>query len=72
VSHKLWQRKLRDGAQVSAALEYDAGVGAVITLTVASAHAEDTLALGLADAVRKLIERDGAVPLKEDDGPKAA
>jgi hypothetical protein len=70
MEHKLWQRRLRDGAEVRAALQYDGGVGAVITLTVRSAHAEDTLALGLADELRKLLDREGATPLVA--GPEAA
>jgi hypothetical protein len=69
-AHKLWSRRLRDGAQVRAVLEYDAGTGATITLTVRSAHAEDQVGLALADALRAQLDREGATPLVA--GPEAA
>jgi hypothetical protein len=69
MEHKLWQRKLADGAEVSAALQYAGGVGATITLVVQSAHGEDMTAIGLADELRKLLDANGAIAI---GAPKAA
>jgi hypothetical protein len=66
----LWSRKQADGAEVCCVLRYDGGVGAVLTLTVASAQAEDVTAIAISDALRELLDREGATPLVA--GPEAA
>jgi hypothetical protein len=51
---KLWQRRLTDGAEISAALFHDREEReATAEITVRSAHAEDALATQLADAIKK-------------------
>lgn len=62
-SRVLWSRKLAGGAEIACVLRYDGGVGATLTLTVAAAHAEDTLAMAISEAIREVLERDGAVPI---------
>jgi hypothetical protein len=62
-SRVLWTRKLAGGAEIACVLRYDGGVGATLTLTVASAHAEDMTALALSDAIRDLLDERGATAI---------
>jgi hypothetical protein len=63
---KLWARKLKDGAEISAALFHDHRLGeATAEITVKAAQAEDDLAIKLADGVRNALDQHGAVPIEE-------
>jgi hypothetical protein len=61
---KLWQRKLTDGSEVAACLWHDSALSeATIELSVRAAHAEDTLAANIADAIRVALDERGAKEL---------
>lgn len=66
---KLWQRRLTDGAEISAALFHDASLAeATAEITVRSTHAEDALATQLADAIKNALDKRGAVEINETTG----
>jgi hypothetical protein len=64
---RLWARKMKDGAEISAALFHDRSLGvATAEIEVRSAHGEGDLATRLADAVRCALDERGAVPISGD------
>jgi hypothetical protein len=61
---KLWARKLRDGAEIAATLFHDRALSeATCEISVRAAHAEDTLAVSLADAIKSALDKRGATPI---------
>jgi hypothetical protein len=66
VVRKLWRRKLRSGAEVSATLTWNNSIStAVVELEVCASFAEDTLAESIANGVLAALDGDGAVPLEQ-------
>jgi hypothetical protein len=64
---KLWARKLKDGAEVRAALFHDHRLGeATAEISVKAAHAEDDLAIKLAGAVRDALDARGAEAIEQE------
>lgn len=59
----LWSRKLAGGAEIACLLRYDGGVAATLTLTVAAAHAEEFVAVALAERLRELLDAQGETVL---------
>jgi hypothetical protein len=63
---RLWSRKLPDGPEVIAHLFFDASVGdATLELTIKAAHAEDLIATEIGDALRKVLDEQGATEIRE-------
>jgi hypothetical protein len=66
VVRRLWKRKLRHGAEVSATLWWNNSVGAVVELEVHASFAEDTIAEALAADVLTMLDADGAKEFEEE------
>jgi hypothetical protein len=64
---KLWALKLRNGAEVEAALFHDRSLGeATCEIAVRAAHAEDDIAISFATAVRNALDRAGVVAIEQE------
>jgi hypothetical protein len=64
VVRKLWKRKRRDGAEISAALWYDSAIEAVLEITINASQAEDVIAEALANGVLRALDLEGAKPVE--------
>jgi hypothetical protein len=68
VVRRLWRRKLRDGAEVTATLWWNNSIGAVVELEVHASFAEDTIAEGIAAGLLATLDADGAKDFEPEPG----